>query len=58
MRALRCLGKLALEYQLKKGDKVGTEFHQLLENGSAVPLNVSENDTVVNLSYIFKLSVV
>ena len=56
MRALRYLGKSALEYQLKQGEEVGTTFRQLLKNGSAVPLNVSAND--INLRYILKLSVV
>ena len=57
MRALCYLGKSALEYQLKQGEEVGTTFRQLLKNGSAVPLNVSENDIVINLRYILKLSV-
>jgi hypothetical protein len=39
------------------GEEVQT-FRQLLKNGYAIPVNVSEHAIVINLRYIFKFSVV
>jgi hypothetical protein len=50
--------KVGIRIPTETGEAVRTTFHRLLKNDCEVPLNISENDIVINLRNIFKLSLI